>query len=83
MIVQYYIQHFFSSFQFFRHDVRLRRRWWRLTVNSEKLFDMPFQDYEEFLRIRRDFDGMQYVRILYGYINDTPPSLSHDINNIE
>lgn len=35
------------------------------TVNSEKLFDMPFQDYADFLRARKEFDGMQFVRTLY------------------
>ena len=30
-------------------------------VNAEKLFDMPFQDYADFLRARKEFDGIQLV----------------------
>lgn len=34
-------------------------------VNAEKLFDMPLADYSDFLRIKRDFEGMQMVYKLY------------------
>lgn len=34
-------------------------------VNAEKLFDMPLADYSDFLRIQKDFEGMQLVYKLY------------------
>ncbi|KAI8122976.1 axonemal, Dynein heavy chain 10 [Lucilia cuprina] len=34
-------------------------------ANAEKLFDMPMQDYNEFSRIKDDYEGMQIVYKLY------------------
>lgn len=34
-------------------------------VKAEKLFDMPMTDYGEFLRVKRDFEGMHVLYKLY------------------
>lgn len=31
------------------------------TANAEKLFDMPMQDYNDFSRLKEDYEGMQIV----------------------
>lgn len=41
-----------------------------ILANAEKLFDMPMQDYNEFARIKDDYEGMQLVRTSISiYIN--------------
>lgn len=30
-------------------------------VNAEKLFDIPLADYTNFLKVKKDFEGMQIV----------------------
>lgn len=34
-------------------------------VNAEKLFDIPLADYTDFLRVKKDFEGMQSIYKLY------------------
>lgn len=34
-------------------------------VNAEKLFELPITDYSDFIRIKKDFEGMQSIYKLY------------------